>query len=61
MATYWSNSMLYKFLITNNAWHNELSTRSNSTSLKNSFKMAQKTNIEPDMATYWSNSMLYRS
>ena len=60
MATYWFNSMLYKFLITNYAWHNDLPTWSNSTSLKNSLKMAQKTNIEPDMATYWFNSMLYK-
>ena len=60
MPTYWYNSMLYKFLITNYAWHNDLSTRSNSTGLKNSLKTAQKTNVEPDMATYWYNSMLYK-
>ena len=60
MATYSFNSMLYKFLITNYAWHNDLPTRSNSTGLKNSFKMAQKTKVEPDMATYWFNSMLYK-
>ena len=58
MATYWFNNMLYKFLITNYAWHNGLPTQSNSTDLKNSFKMAQKANVEPDMATYWFNSML---
>ena len=50
--------MLYKFIITNYAWHNDLTTRSNLTGLKNSLKMAQKTNVEPDMATYWYNSML---
>ena len=60
MATYWYNSMLCKFLHPNYAWHNELSTRSNLTGLKNSFKMAQKANVEPDMATYWFNSMLYK-
>ena len=58
MATYWFNSMLYKFLITNYAWHNDLPTRLNLTGLKNSLKTAQKTNVEPDMATYWYNSML---
>ena len=31
IATYWYNSMLYKFIITNYVWHNDLSTRSNST------------------------------
>ena len=51
MATYWFNSMLYKFLITNYAWHNDLPTRSKSNGLKNRFKMAQKANVEPDMAT----------
>ena len=35
-------------------------TRLNSTGLKNSLKMAQKTNVEPDIATYWYNSMLYK-
>ena len=35
-----------------------LSTRSNSTGLKKTFKMAQKRNVKPDMATYWYNSML---
>ena len=60
MATYWYNSMLYKFLITNYVWYNDLPTLSNSTSLRNSLKMAQKTNVEPDMATYWFNSMLYK-
>ena len=60
MATYWFNSMLYKFLITNYAWHNNLPTWSNSTGHKNSLKTAQKTNVEPDMATYWFNSMLYK-
>ena len=60
MATYLYNSMLYKFLITNYVWHNDLSARSNSTGLKNSLKMAQKTNVEPDMATYLYNSMLYK-
>ena len=50
--------MLCKFLNPNYAWHNDLTTRSNSTGLKNSFKMAQKTNVEPDMAIYWYNSML---
>ena len=52
--------MLYKFLITNYVWHNDLPTQSNSTGLKNSLKTAQKTNVEPDMATYWYNSMLYK-
>ena len=60
MATYWFNSMLYKFLITNYVWHNDLPTWSNSTGLKNSLKMAQKANVEPDMATYWFNSMLQK-
>ena len=60
MATYWFNSMLYKFLITNYAWHNDLPTQSNLTGLKNSLKTAQKTNVEPNMATYWCNSMLYK-
>ena len=60
MATYLYNSMLYKFLITNYAWHNDLPTQLNSTGLKNSLKTAQKTNVEPDMATYWYNSMLYK-
>ena len=60
MATYWYNSMLYKFFITNYVWYNDLPTRSNSTGLRNSLKMAQKTNVEPDMATYWYNSMLYK-
>ena len=59
MATYWYNSMLCKFLNPNYAWHNDLTTRSNSTGLKNSLKTAQKTNVEPDMAAYWYNSMLY--
>ena len=52
--------MLYKFLITNYAWHNDLTTQSNSIGLKNTFKKAQKTNVEPDLATYWFNSMLYK-
>ena len=52
MATYWFNSMLYKFFITNYVWYNDLPTQSNSTGLRNSLKMAQKTNVEPDMATY---------
>ena len=60
MATYWFNSMLYKFFIRNWTWHNDLSAWSNSTDLKNRFKMAQKANVEPDMATYWFNSMLYK-
>ena len=59
MATYWFNSMLYTFLITNYAWHNDLPTQSNSTGLKNSLNTAQKTNVKPDMATYWFDSMLY--
>ena len=58
MATYWYNSMLCKFLNPNYVWHNDLTTRSNSTGLKNTFKKAQKTNVEPDMATYSFNSML---
>ena len=57
---YWYNSMLYKFLNPNYAWHNDFTTRSNSTGLKNSFKTAQKTNVEPGMATYCYNSMLYK-
>ena len=60
MATYWYNSMLCKFLNPNYAWHNDFTTRSNSTGLKNSYKTAQKTNVEPGMATYWYNSMLYK-
>ena len=52
--------MMYKFLITNYAWHNNLPTRSNSTGLKYSLKTAQKANVEPNMATYWFNGMLYR-
>ena len=60
MATYQYSSMLYKFLITNYAWHNDLSAQSNSTDLRNSLKTAQKTKVEPDMATYWFNSMLYK-
>ena len=60
MATYSYNSMLCKFLNPNYAWHNDLTTRSNLTGLKNSLKTAQKTNVEPDMATYWYNSMLYK-
>ena len=60
MATDWFNSMLYKFLITNYAWHNDLPTRSNLTGLKNRFKTAQKANVEPDMATYWFKSMIYK-
>ena len=60
MAIYCYNSMLCKFLITNYAWYNDLTTRSNLTGLKNSLKTAQKTNVEPDMATYWYNSMLYK-
>ena len=58
MATHCYNSILYKFLNPNYAWHNDLPTRSNLTDLKNSFKMAQEANVEPDMATYWFNSML---
>ena len=57
MATYWYNSMLCKFLNPNYAWHNDLTTQSNSAGLKNSLKMAPK-KVEPDMATYWYNSML---
>ena len=34
--------------------------QSNSTGLKNSYKTAEKTNVEPGMATYWYNSMLYK-
>ena len=34
--------------------------RSNSTGLKNTFKTAQKTKVEPDMATYWYYSMLIK-
>ena len=60
MATCWFNSMLYRFLITNYVWHNDLPTRSNSTGLKNSLNTAQKTNVKPDMATYWFNSMLHK-
>ena len=60
MATYWCNSMLCKFLITNYALHNDLTTQSNSTGLKNSLNTAQKTNVKPDMATYLFNSMLYK-
>ena len=33
---------------------------SNSTSLKNMFKMAQKVNVEPDMDTYWFNTVMYK-
>ena len=54
IATYWFNSMLYKFLITNYAWYNDLPTP------KNSLNTAQKTNVEPDVATYLYNSMLYK-
>ena len=60
MATYWSNSMMYKFLITNLACHNYFSIRSNSTSHENMFKTAQKVNVEPDMATYWFNTVMYK-
>ena len=59
MATYWYNTMLCKFLNPNYAWHNNFTTRSNSTGLKNSFKTAQKTNVEPDVATYGFNSVIY--
>ena len=47
-----------RFLNANYAWHNDLTARSNSTGLKNSFKTAQKRNVEPDMATYCYNSVL---
>ena len=40
MATYSFNSMLCKFLITNYEWHNDLTTRSNSTGR---FQLASKT------------------
>ena len=60
MAKYWYNSMLCKFLNPNYVWHNDLTTQSNSTSLKNSLKTAQKTNVELDIATYWYNSMLHK-
>ena len=60
MPTYWFNNMLYKFLITNYAWHNDLPTWSNFTGLKNRFKTAQKTNVEPDMATYWFIAVMYK-
>ena len=60
MATYWYNSMLCKISDPNYEWHNDLTTRSNSTGLKNSFKMAQKTKVEPDMAAYWFNSVIYK-
>ena len=55
MATYWYNSMLYKFLITNYAWHNGFDRPQEQ--LKNGTK---KTNVEPDMATYWFNSVIYK-
>ena len=42
MAIYWYNSMLCKFLITNYVWHNDLTTRLNSTGLKKSLKTAPK-------------------
>ena len=58
MATYWYNSKLCKFLNPNYAWHNDFTTRSNSTSLKKSLKTAPKRNVEPDMATYCYNSIL---
>ena len=34
--------------------------RSNSTGLKNTFKTAQKTKVEPDMPTSWYYGMLYK-
>ena len=60
MATYWFNSMMYKFLITNYVWHNDLPTRLNSTGLKNRSKKAQKVKVEPDMATYWFSTVMYK-
>ena len=33
---------------------------SNSTGLKNRFKMAQKANVKLDMATYWFNTVMYK-
>ena len=58
MATYGYNSMLCKFSNPNYECHNDLATRSNSTGLKKTFKMAQKRNVKPGMATYGYNSML---
>ena len=60
MATYCYDSILYKFLNPNYAWHNDLTTQSNSTGLKKNLKMAPKRNVEPDMATYWYNSVIYK-
>ena len=57
--TYWFNSVMYKFLIINWSCQNYLSIRSNLTTIKNRFKMAQKVNIEPDMATYQLDSVKY--
>ena len=51
-------SMLCKFSDPNYECHNDLATRSNSTGLKKTFKMAQKRNVKPGMATYGYNSML---
>ena len=51
-------SMLCKFSDPNYEWHNDLATRSNSTGLKKTFKMAQKRNVKPGMATYGYNNML---
>ena len=60
MATYWFSTEMYKYLITKYPCPNYLCVRSNSTSLKNRFKMAQKVNIEPDMATYWFSTVMYK-
>ena len=60
MATYWFNSMMYKFLITNQTCHNYFSIQSNLTGHENMFKMAQKVNVEPNMATYWFNTVMYK-
>ena len=60
VATYWFNSVMYKFLIINLSCQNYLCIQSNLTTIKNRFKMAQKVNVEPDMATYRLDSVKYK-
>ena len=64
MATYWFNSMLYNFY--SQIKRGTMIYLPGQIRLvefdqpQKQLKMAQKTNVEPDMATYWYNSMIYK-